>query len=97
MQTYNSLKVKQTKRGRGAKGKKDFAFAFTLQMMAVQSEANTGKRRMYIKENEPAVAKIVKRRRRDPLVYDHQHHDVVDQSSTVTGVKRSSKFRGVSR
>lgn len=93
MQAYNSLKVKQRKRERGAKGKKDFA----LQMMAVQSEANTGKRPMYIEENEPAVAKIVKRRRRDPLLCDHQHHDVVDQSSTVSGIKRSSKFRGVSR
>lgn len=65
--------------------------------MMVKSEENNGRRRVCIADGE---AKCVKRRRRDAGLVavnfgPNTHQE--DQISSPTTVKRSSRFRGVSR
>ncbi|KAI3948345.1 hypothetical protein MKW92_023774 [Papaver armeniacum] len=84
-----------------------------MEMTPVKCEVNTGVRRRSCSENnETRVVKNVKRRRREPIVGDaststnaesKEQQQQVDGSSatstttTTTTIKRSSRFRGVSR
>ncbi|KAK9277451.1 hypothetical protein L1049_006995 [Liquidambar formosana] len=83
-----------------------------MEMTSVKSEASPGRRRLCLVEGDIAETKYVKRRRRDPSALalgciDHQGEQQqqqpqpqppqVEQSTTTTTVKRSSRFRGVSR
>ncbi|RZC59915.1 hypothetical protein C5167_007216 [Papaver somniferum] len=83
-----------------------------MEMTPVKCEVNTGVRRRSCSENnETRVVKNVKRRRREPIVGDaststnteSKEQQQVDGSSatsttaTTTTIKRSSRFRGVSR
>ncbi|KAI3963474.1 hypothetical protein MKW98_022896 [Papaver atlanticum] len=83
-----------------------------MEMTPVKCEVNTGVRRRVCSENnETRVVKNVKRRRREPIVGDtststnteSKEQQQVDGSSatstttTTTTIKRSSRFRGVSR
>lgn len=75
--------------------------------MMIKNEENPGRRRGCIADNEAQVARYVKRRRRDPAIValgsdDNQSQQQMpqkqtDQTSAATTVKRSSRFRGVSR
>lgn len=66
-----------------------------MEMVALKTEESTGRRRV------SACPGDVKRRRRDPAAGpvndDKSQRQQVDQSSAATTVKRSSRFRGVSR
>ncbi|KAI3985784.1 hypothetical protein MKX01_026570 [Papaver californicum] len=67
-----------------------------MEMTSVKCEVNIGVRRRFCSENnETRVVKNIKRRRREPIVDDTS----IDPSSTTTTttIKRSSRFRGVSR
>uniref|UniRef100_B9IJT7 AP2/ERF domain-containing protein n=1 Tax=Populus trichocarpa TaxID=3694 RepID=B9IJT7_POPTR len=76
-------------------------------MMMIKNEENPGRRRGCIADSEAQVARCVKRRRRDPAIValgsdDNQSQQQMpqkqtDQTSAATTVKRSSRFRGVSR
>ncbi|KAK3015288.1 hypothetical protein RJ639_006926, partial [Escallonia herrerae] len=71
--------------------------------MMVESEENPGRRRMCKVDVNAPEARCVKRRRRDTAAaaincdLQQQPQQVVDQSSAPTTVKRSSRFRGVSK
>ncbi|KAK2966931.1 hypothetical protein RJ640_002116 [Escallonia rubra] len=72
--------------------------------MMVKSEENPGRRQMCKVDVDAPEARCVKRRRRDTAaaaidcdLRQQQPQEVVDQSSAPTTVKRSSRFRGVSR
>ncbi|XP_058106712.1 AP2-like ethylene-responsive transcription factor AIL1 [Magnolia sinica] len=70
-----------------------------MEMVMVKKEENGGKRRSG-SEGEMALskAKCIKRRRREVAVMvGDDNKEQLDPSSTTTTVKRSSKFRGVSR
>lgn len=71
--------------------------------MMVKNEQNLGRRRVCSTEGDIQAVRCVKRRRRDPAVVtlgaednQTQQHQT-DQTSAATTVKRSSRFRGVSR
>ncbi|KAF8390254.1 hypothetical protein HHK36_024779 [Tetracentron sinense] len=74
-------------------------------MMTVKCEVSPGKRRLSTADGDVPTAKCVKRRRRDPAAvalsgcHDHQREQqqVNPSTATTTTVKRSSRFRGVSR
>ncbi|RVW71644.1 Ethylene-responsive transcription factor WRI1 [Vitis vinifera] len=78
-----------------------------MEMMRVKSEENLGRRRMCVADAEAQGTRCVKRRRRDPAIVtlgcDDQSqqqqlpNQQPDQASAATTVKRSSRFRGVSR
>ncbi|KAJ4835587.1 hypothetical protein Tsubulata_008876 [Turnera subulata] len=75
-----------------------------MEMTMVKNEENPGRRRVCPTEGEAQVTRCVKRRRRDPAVVpldsdnlSHQHQQPSDPTSAATTVKRSSRFRGVSR
>ncbi|XP_022773716.1 AP2-like ethylene-responsive transcription factor At1g16060 [Durio zibethinus] len=76
-----------------------------MEMMVVKDEQYLGRRRMFSADGEVQVVRSVKRRRRHPasvaLAYDdnqgQQPQQQYDQINAVTSVKRSSRFRGVSR
>ena len=84
-----------------------------METMVVKNEENVGRRRMCVANGEAERTRSVKRRRRDTTVAalsnsdDNNQSDQnqqqlpqqqVDQtSSNATTVKRSSRFRGVSR
>lgn len=67
----------------------------------VKCEASTGRRGLSMDDCELRVP--VKRRRREPLTQSTscsnllQESQLGDQSTTASPVKRSSRFRGVSR
>ena len=73
----------------------------------MKSEENLGRRRICMTDAEAQAARCVKRRRRDPslvkLSSDDQSpqqqllNQQPEQASVATTVKRSSRFRGVSR
>ncbi|WCJ20808.1 Integrase-type DNA-binding superfamily protein [Euphorbia peplus] len=71
-----------------------------MEMMMVKNEQNLGRRRAA--QGDTQATRCVKRRRRDPAVAsvgaeDNQTQQQTDQTSAATTVKRSSRFRGVSR
>ncbi|XP_059639806.1 AP2-like ethylene-responsive transcription factor At1g79700 [Cornus florida] len=79
-----------------------------MAMMMVKSEENVGRRRICVVDGEALEARCVKRRRRDAaaaaaaLGCDNKEtqplpNHQVEQTSAPTTVKRSSRFRGVSR
>ncbi|EEF45016.1 conserved hypothetical protein [Ricinus communis] len=82
-----------------------------MEMMMVKNEEISGRRRASVTESEAYVARCVKRRRRDAAVVtvggdDSQSHQQQQQQqpeqqahqiSAATTVKRSSRYRGVSR
>lgn len=78
-----------------------------MEMTRVKSEESLGRRRICMTDAEVQTARCVKRRRRDLSVVTlssddqsqqqplpNQQHE---QASAATTVKRSSRFRGVSR
>ncbi|XP_065879170.1 AP2-like ethylene-responsive transcription factor At1g16060 [Euphorbia lathyris] len=73
-----------------------------MDMMMVKNEQNLGRRRASHAQGEVQATRCVKRRRRDPAIptlgaADNQSQQQTDQTSAATTVKRSSRFRGVSR
>ncbi|XP_058085798.1 AP2-like ethylene-responsive transcription factor At1g16060 [Magnolia sinica] len=68
-----------------------------MEMVMVKTEENSGKRNLGASEGEEP--KCIKRRRRDPGAVIATTDGATEPSSTVatTTVKRSSRFRGVSR
>lgn len=74
-----------------------------MKMVMVKSEENQVRRRANLPgENEVQAARCVKRRRRDHAVaaslgFDDANQSLQQNSTAATTVKRSSKFRGVSR
>ncbi|RWR80573.1 AP2-like protein ethylene-responsive transcription factor [Cinnamomum micranthum f. kanehirae] len=73
-----------------------------MEGVLVKREGNSGRRRAGILENESETPKCSKRRRREPVVAAASGEDkgeLQDPSTTNTTstVKRSSRFRGVSR
>ncbi|XVE68062.1 hypothetical protein DITRI_Ditri09bG0038800 [Diplodiscus trichospermus] len=76
-----------------------------MEMMMVKDEQNLGRRRVYSADGEVQAVRSVKRRRRDPAsvalgCYNNQGQQPQqqnDQTNAATTVKRSSRFRGVSR
>ncbi|CAK9162871.1 unnamed protein product [Ilex paraguariensis] len=78
-----------------------------MEMVMVKNEENPGRRRMCMVDGKAPEGQCVKRRRRDTaastLSCDNQQGQQqpppqeVDQFSAPTSVKRSSRFRGVSR
>ncbi|KAF9663706.1 hypothetical protein SADUNF_Sadunf17G0079900 [Salix dunnii] len=78
-----------------------------MEMMMIKNEGNPGRRRFLTADREAQVARCVKRRRRDPATValgsdDGQSQQQLPQqqnhqTSVATTVKRSSRFRGVSR
>ncbi|KAF8378404.1 hypothetical protein HHK36_029743 [Tetracentron sinense] len=78
-----------------------------MEMMTVKCEENPGKRHLCKVEGDAPAAKYIKRRRREPALValsscdDHQgeQQQQVNPSTatSTTTVKRSSRFRGVSR
>lgn len=70
--------------------------------MLVKKEEKPGRRRLSMADGEALEARCVKRRRRDSAAIalscnPQQQQQVLDQASMPTTVKRSSRFRGVSR
>ncbi|KAA8530326.1 hypothetical protein F0562_005035 [Nyssa sinensis] len=75
--------------------------------ITVKNEEKRGKRRVCMVDGEAAEARCVKRRRRDSTaavlgcdnqqIQHQQPHQQVDQTSVPNTVKRSSRFRGVSK
>lgn len=79
-----------------------------MKLMMVKNEENPGSSRMCMADSEEAqLARCVKRRRRDPAAVTLRRDDnqsqqqlpqqQTDQTSAASTVKRSSRFRGVSR
>nr|QNI23755.1 AP2/ERF transcription factor [Camptotheca acuminata] len=78
-----------------------------MAMVTIKNEENSARRRMCLVDGEAAEARCVKRRRRDTTatvlggdnqqIQQQQPHQQVDQTSVPTTVKRSSRFRGVSK
>ncbi|XP_031287315.1 AP2-like ethylene-responsive transcription factor At1g16060 [Pistacia vera] len=69
-----------------------------MEMVMVKSEGNQVRRRAYMPaESEVQATRCVKRRRRDHVVAASRGCDDQQTGTTATTVKRSSKFRGVSR
>ncbi|XWS32836.1 hypothetical protein CRYUN_Cryun22dG0024200 [Craigia yunnanensis] len=76
-----------------------------MEMMMVKDEQYQGRRRMCPADGEVQAVRCVKRRRRDPDsvalgCHDNQGQQPQqqnDQTNVATTVKRSSRFRGVSR
>ncbi|CAK7323055.1 unnamed protein product [Dovyalis caffra] len=76
-----------------------------MEMMMIKNEENPGRRHICVADSEAQAARGVKRRRRDPATVtlgsddnqSQQPQQQTDQTSAATTVKRSSRFRGVSR
>ena len=76
-----------------------------MEMMIVKDEQYQGRRRMCPADGEVQAVRCVKRRRRDPASFavgchynqGQQPQQQNDQTTVATTVKRSSRFRGVSR
>ncbi|KAF6168477.1 hypothetical protein GIB67_005029 [Kingdonia uniflora] len=76
-----------------------------MEMTMEKSEENSGRHRLCMEDDSHEARKSVKRRRRNNMAncdnghkeQQEQQPQEVNKSSTSTNVKRSSKFRGVSR
>ncbi|XP_039122921.1 AP2-like ethylene-responsive transcription factor PLT2 isoform X2 [Dioscorea cayenensis subsp. rotundata] len=77
-----------------------------MDVMLIKSEiSGNGKRLLGVaggsSESGDQVVKCIKRRRREPALppisVDHNHGGVLEQSPSSSTIKRSSRFRGVSR
>ncbi|KAM1614398.1 hypothetical protein ACFX1T_023542 [Malus domestica] len=75
-----------------------------MEFMMVRNEENAGRCRLRTADPEAQAARCVKRRRRDPPAVGGNSQTEqqlaqkpADQASAATTVKRSSRFRGVSR
>ncbi|XP_062153361.1 AP2-like ethylene-responsive transcription factor At1g79700 [Alnus glutinosa] len=80
-----------------------------METMRVKNEVNPRRRSKCVADGEAQATRCVKRRRRDPAAVARLSDDTqsqpqqqfpqqqMDQTSTASTVKRSSKFRGVSR
>jgi len=80
-----------------------------METMRVKNEVNPRRRSKCVADGEAQATRCVKRRRRDPAVVARLSDDTqsqpqqqfpqqqMDQTSTASTVKKSSKFRGVSR
>lgn len=75
-----------------------------MEMITAKSEMGPGRRRLCMAEGDNIETKCIKRRRRDPSTgslgcYNQQGEQQQQQGDqpTATTVKRSSRFRGVSR
>lgn len=77
-----------------------------MDMVMVKNEENHGRRRICMVEGASQATHHVKRRRRDPSAVapvgdetqsQQLQQQQTDQASATTAVKRSSRFRGVSR
>lgn len=75
-----------------------------MERMMVKSEENIGKRYLCMVDSEVQSVRGLKRRRREPAAVTVRTEDQsqslqqqTNQTSPATTVKRSSRFRGVSR
>ncbi|OMO58715.1 hypothetical protein CCACVL1_25405 [Corchorus capsularis] len=78
-----------------------------MEMVTAKSELSPGRRRLCMAEGESIETKCIKRRRRDPSSVSlggnnqqgeqQQQQQLQNDQPTATTVKRSSRFRGVSR
>ncbi|CAL9187360.1 unnamed protein product [Musa hybrid cultivar] len=76
-----------------------------MDVIPVKSETNGTGRRLHgaavlVPSNGNQVVKVIKRRKREPTlpqIGSDANREMIDQSSTCSTMKRSSRFRGVSR
>ena len=77
-----------------------------MEMVTVKSELSPGRRRLCMAEGDTIETKCIKRHRRDPSTGalgcnnqqgEQQQKQLQGDQPTATTVKRSSRFRGVSR
>ncbi|URE39358.1 hypothetical protein MUK42_35978 [Musa troglodytarum] len=76
-----------------------------MDVIPVKSETNGAGRRLHgaavlVPSNGSQVVKVIKRRKREPAlpqIGSDANREMIDQSSTCSTMKRSSRFRGVSR
>lgn len=77
----------------------------SMDVIPVKSETNGTGRRLHgaavlVPSNGNQVVKVIKRRKREPTlsqIGSDANREMIDQSSTCSTMKRSSRFRGVSR